>query len=50
MSDGHFLRVLISFSFCGVTESGGRGLAVAQSAFVAVSMLFSHHQKYWRRA
>ncbi len=41
MSDGHFSLVLISFSFCGVTESGGRGLAVAPSVFVAVSMVVS---------
>jgi hypothetical protein len=41
MSDGHFSLVLISYSFCGVTESGGRGLAVAPSAFVVVSMVVS---------
>ncbi len=41
MSDGHILIVLISFSVCRVTESGGRGLAVAPPAFVAVSMVVS---------
>jgi hypothetical protein len=41
VSDGHFSLVLTSFSFCGVTESGGRGLAIAPSAFVAVSMIAS---------
>ncbi len=39
MSDGNFSLVLISFSFYGVTKSGGRGLAVVPSAFVAVSMV-----------
>jgi hypothetical protein len=38
VSDGHFSLVLISSSFYGVTESGGRGLAIAPSAVVAVSM------------
>ncbi len=41
MSDGHFQLGLISFRLCGVTESGGRGLAVAPSAFVAMSMVVS---------
>ncbi len=41
MSDRHFSLVLISFSFYRVTESGGRGLAIASSAFVAVSMIVS---------
>ncbi len=38
MSGGHFSLVLISFSFCGVTESGGRGLVIAPSGFVLVPM------------
>jgi hypothetical protein len=41
VSGGHFSLVLISFSFCVVTESGGRGLAIAPSVFVAVSMNIS---------
>ncbi len=41
MSDGQFSLVLKSFSFCRVTESGGRGLAVAPPAFVVVSMVVS---------
>jgi hypothetical protein len=41
VSKRHFSLVLISFSFCRVTESGGRGLAVAPYAFVAVSMIVS---------
>ncbi len=41
MSDGRFSLVLMSFSFCRVTESGGRELAVAPSAFVAVFMVVS---------
>jgi hypothetical protein len=38
VSGRHFSLVLISFSFCGVTESGGRGLEIAPSAFVVVPM------------
>ncbi len=41
VSDGYFSLVLISCCFCKVTESGGRGLAIAISPFVAVSMIVS---------
>jgi hypothetical protein len=41
VSDGHFSLVLMSFSFCGVKQSGGKGLAIAPSAFVVVSMIVS---------
>jgi hypothetical protein len=40
--DGQILVVLVLFSFCGVSESGGRGLLlVAPPAFMAVSMVIS---------
>ncbi len=38
---GKFLIVLVLFSFCGVSESGGRGLVVALPVFMAVSMVVS---------
>jgi hypothetical protein len=41
LSGGLFSLVLISFSLCGVSESGGRELAIAPSAFVAVPMNIS---------
>jgi hypothetical protein len=39
--DGQILVVLELFSFCGVSESGGRRLVVAQPVFMAVSMVLS---------
>jgi hypothetical protein len=41
MSEGQILVVLVLFSFCGVSESGGRELAVTPPAFMAVSMVVS---------
>ncbi len=41
MFDGQILVVLVLFSFCGVSESGGRGLVVAPPADMAVSMVVS---------
>ncbi len=41
MFDGQILVVLVLFSVCGVSESGGRGLVVAPPAFMAVSMVVS---------
>ncbi len=41
MFDGQILVVLVLFSFCGVSESGGRGLVVVPPAFMVVSMVVS---------
>ncbi len=41
MFDGQILVVLVLFSFCGVSKSGGRGLVVAPPVFMAVSMVVS---------
>ncbi len=41
MFDGQNLVVLVIFSFCRVSKSGGRGLVVAPTAFMAVSMVVS---------
>ncbi len=41
MFDGQILVVLVLLSFCGVSESGGRGLVVAPPTFMAVSMVVS---------
>ncbi len=41
MFDGQILVALVIFSFCRVTESGGRGLVVTPPAFMAVSMVVS---------
>jgi hypothetical protein len=38
---GQILVVLVLFSFCRVSESGGRGLVVAPPAFMVVSMVVS---------
>jgi hypothetical protein len=38
---GNFLVVLVLFSFCGVSESGGRGIVVGPPVFMAVSMVVS---------
>jgi hypothetical protein len=37
--DGRILVVLVLFSFCGVSVSGGTGLVVAPPVFMAVSMV-----------
>ncbi len=42
MFDGQILVVLVLFSFCRVSESGGRGLVVVPPAFMAVSMVVSN--------
>jgi hypothetical protein len=39
--DGQILVVLILFSFCRVSESGGRGSVAVPPAFMAVSMVVS---------
>jgi hypothetical protein len=39
--DGRILVVMVLFSFCGVSESGGRVLVVAPPAFMAMSMVVS---------
>jgi hypothetical protein len=39
--DGQILAVLVLFSFCRVSESGGKELVVAPPAFMAVSMIVS---------
>jgi hypothetical protein len=39
--DGQILVVLVIFSFCRVSESGGRGLVAASPAFMVVSMVVS---------
>ncbi len=41
MFDGRILIVLVLFSFCGVSESGGIGLLAAPPVFMAVSMVVS---------
>ncbi len=41
MFDGQILVVLVIFSFCRVSESGGRGLVVAPPAFMVVSIVVS---------
>ncbi len=41
MFDGQILVVLVLFSFCEVSESGGRGLAAVPPAFIAVSIVVS---------
>ncbi len=41
MFDGRILVVMVLFSFCGVSESGGRVLVVAPPAFMAMSMVVS---------
>jgi len=40
--DGQIFVVLVLFSFCRVSESGGKGLVVASPAFMAVSMIVSN--------
>ncbi len=42
MFDGQIFVVLVLFSFCRVSESGGKGLVVASPAFMAVSMIVSN--------
>jgi hypothetical protein len=39
--DGQILVVLVLFSFCGESESGGRGLVGATPVFMAVFMVVS---------
>ncbi len=41
MFDRQILVVLVLFSFCRESESGGRGLVVVPPAFMAVSMAVS---------